>query len=102
MAASLKTLCHSFPQHTGVQILRIRHLLKLFDDGYDPMFILECLDLNNAIGGYGIEPLRISRTKTVGNYINVGETYECTVIHEFKTNRLYVMSVGDFIEWRNL
>ena len=59
--------------------------------------------VSDFIGGYGIEAISgddwVSYYLDIAAlYVNVGETYACTVLYEVRTGRFLVTSYGDWIE----
>lgn len=57
--------------------------------------------INKLIGGYGVEPIRNESQETVALYINMGNTYDTTILFNRKTKMPMITTMGDFVE-RNI
>jgi hypothetical protein len=59
--------------------------------------------VDKTIHGHGIEEIvgfQNSHTKTVGMYVNMGESYASTIIYDCLANKFYVGTWADWMEWR--
>jgi hypothetical protein len=65
------------------------------------MFILDEL-----IGGFGVEAIRGSRNwdsfycDICGEYVNLGDTYDCTLLYDTVKRKYLITSWGDWVELR--
>ena len=65
----------------------------------------ECLlcAINAELGGYGVEPIRgryVDRyhQDIQAVYVNLGDTYDTTILYDHETDRLQITSWGDWVE----
>ncbi len=76
----------------------IRAILQLLDAGqYGPHRALsECSFL---LDGHGVEAICPEANDTpIAWYVNMGDTYDCTLVYSVRTARVYVTSWGDWYE----
>jgi len=66
-------------------------------------------EANELFGGYGVEPLQDEDAyvnkywyNTIALYVNMGDTYDLTILYDTENEIFVVTSMGDFYEnWRN-
>jgi hypothetical protein len=64
----------------------------------------EIMDQINAlIGGYGVEVVRGKFNRQyygdiVAEYVNTGDTYNSTIVHDCVADKFYCTTLGDFVE----
>jgi hypothetical protein len=61
--------------------------------------------VDRTIHGHGVEEVvgfknSSSDMKTVGLYVNMGESYSSTIIYDCLANKFYIGTWADWIEWR--
>ncbi len=57
--------------------------------------------MNHILGGFGVEYIQHPRETSLGlAYINMGDTYEDTIMYDYYTDRFLVGSWGDWVEMR--
>lgn len=60
---------------------------------------------NTTLHGHGVEEISGFRNSpnnmmTVAYYVNMGDTYNATIIYDCLVDKFYVGTYGDWIEWR--
>lgn len=103
MAASVKALRVEFGKmlkHTtpnaDERIRAIRKALVAFERG--EINRDSCLaDCNQALGGYGVETLRLKGERRIADYVNMGDAFAVTILFSYRTARFYIVSWGEYI-----
>lgn len=60
-----------------------------------------CLsDCDHALSGHGVEgiPDPNDSSRYIAEYVNMGDTYSCTILFSYRTARFYACSWGDWYE----
>lgn len=104
MAISKKTLeqCFSSLQRTSdnpvLAIARLRNALVAFER--HEINRDSCLsDCDEALDGFGVEYIRDPNSdRAIAEYVNMGDTYACTIVFSYRTARFYACSCGDWYE----
>lgn len=106
--AETSALLSSRRRHT-VGLAATAQILKLAKN-YDDVTELEAAmgKINQLMGGYGVESIRGEAGRggywggywgdSVAIYVNVGESYDNTVLFNLVTYRVQITSMGDFVE----
>ena len=56
-------------------------------------------DIDSALDGFGVETIQCELTgKTIAQYVNMGDTYACTIVYSYRTGLMYCTSYGDWYE----
>ena len=62
-------------------------------------------EINNLIDGHGVEAIRKEDTHVdnyyfdiIATYINTGDTYNATIVHDSETGEFHFTTYGDFLE----
>ena len=102
MTASAKTLSKAFGI-TKDQAEAVRAAIRLGGGGgrhaEDAMRVI-----NGILEGHGVEAIRgdyyVDRYHydIVASYVNMGDTYNATIVYETETGRFIVTSYGDWVE----
>lgn len=59
--------------------------------------------LNEILDGYGIESIRKDGAAyPIAEYVNMGDTYNTTIVYKLDTGTIQVTSYGDFVEVNRL
>lgn len=58
--------------------------------------------VNEIIEGYGVEGLWRGGHTVVADYINMGDTYDTTIVYKHDTDTVLITSYGDFVEVNRL
>lgn len=87
--------------------------LKAFREAFDKAMLFtstmrsvnKAMDLvDKTIHGHGVEEITgfnsSNDMKTVGLYVNMGESYASTIIYDCLANKFYVGTWADWMEWR--
>jgi len=87
---NLRTLDQSFRATTSFSSMRpVNKVMELAD---------------KTMHGHGVEEIvgfnQSSETKTVALYVNMGDTYASTIIYDCLSDKFYVGTYGDWVEWR--
>jgi hypothetical protein len=118
MAASLKTLRDAFEGcldknrigTTEETLQALRYALQTGDRGRNVERVLaEC---NTLLEGFGVEciaqdgntsPQYTDGSDILAEYVNMGDTYACTVLYNYRTQTYQITSWGDFVErnWKD-
>jgi len=114
--ASVKFLESVFPNLPRRNALAIRDIVKgylnpreipeleyLFGGFYnDPdRGYARLIALNFYLDGHGVEVIREEKSgmgKIVAEYVNMGDTYNATILYNIKSQNFYVTTMGDFVE----
>ena len=56
--------------------------------------------LNEILEGYGVEPIwgSESDTQPIAEYVNMGDTYNTTLLLDYDKDRVVLTSLGDWVE----
>lgn len=60
--------------------------------------------INTLIGGHGVEVIRSPDAydnyygDAVAEYVNTGDTYNATVVHDIRTGKFLLTTMGDYVE----
>lgn len=55
--------------------------------------------INGVLGGYGAEAIWGDDSQCpVAEYVNFGDTYDTTILYDYRAERFRVMSWGDWVE----
>lgn len=69
------------------------------DDNYKATFVeVKLLAFNELLHGHGVEVLKNDEGHAVVEYVNMGDTYDNTVVFNADTGRFTVESWGNFFE----
>ena len=103
MKPSLKRLQAAFGVEPGKKcraILEGRGLPAENDQSYynPPTLTERTMDaLNDALDGFGVESIE-GRGGFIASYVNMGETYETTILYNELTDTFLIVSWGDWVE----
>lgn len=103
-----RTLALSFPVAANALAFDISLadslvLMKSLKKGGDAHSVLT--EVNRIVGGHGVEAIHGNWqggrwASVVALYVNMGDTYDTTVIYVVPSGRFIISSVGDFVERR--
>jgi len=95
---SYKTLRKSFGSYYSDKELRaLRALLVDWrDEEIKRTQMLETA--SNILKGYGVEYLRSENGRARAYYVNMGDTYETTLVLDIPRERIWITSWGDWVE----
>jgi len=106
LVANKKNLEILFPKskYTGAEVAGIARMLEeARNEGPEEIdAVLE--RMNTFLKGYGVEAVRgdyqVDRYyyDIVAVYVNMGDTYDTTILYETDTGRFYVTSLGGWVE----
>lgn len=102
MAPSIKTLRARLDVHTShnpeYALESVRAALRAFErrEINRDRVLHEC---NQALDGHGVESVPDHDSgRAIADYVNMGDTYACTILFSYRTARFYVCSWGDWYE----
>jgi hypothetical protein len=83
--------------------MEIPKLEFLFRDFYrhPGQIFTKLIALNHLLDGFGVEAIREEKSgmgKVVAEYVNMGDTYNATILYNVKSQNFYVTTWGDFVE----
>lgn len=58
--------------------------------------------LDEIMVGFGVEAIRSgpsSDDKIIATYVNMGDTYNTTIVYNYDTDQFEITSWGDWVEW---
>jgi hypothetical protein len=96
---SIRTIQLGFPSLSKNEVKSFRQILERFC-GNPP----KCLEkLNTILEAYGVEVTQESEIISYRDfygieYVNMGESYTTTVIYDYRKERFYITSWGDYVE----
>lgn len=102
MIPSLKTIAQAFP-HPCKGDLRIARRVGIAMQTLKPDDAMD--EVNKALEGHGVERIPFDdesdswQRGTLSTYVNMGDTYDPTIIWDAHKGRFLVTSWGDFVEW---
>jgi hypothetical protein len=109
-APSAKELLKAFPSLESVEAQKLADRLKAAVDADDPEQVDDVMDaVNEAVDGHGVESINGTDYQvdkywmdTILLYVNLGDTYDTTLLYDTENNEFSIGSYGDFVEkWEN-
>lgn len=77
-------------------------VIQLCTDSYNPPNYFDRLmcALNEILEGFGVEPIwgKDSEMEPIAEYINMGDTYNTTILYDYDKGTFQVTSWGDWFE----
>lgn len=87
-------------EHFGINAdgTKARNLTLLISGKIIPVqyIIMRCL--NEELGGYGVEAIYDKEGNPIAEYINMGDTYDATVLYNIATGEYVLCTWGDWYE----
>lgn len=94
--------CHG----SGFEVLQaVRYALQTGEAGRSFRAVLK--ECNTLLEGFGVEciaeggansPSDMYGSDILAEYVNLGDTYTTTILYDYRAQRFYVTSYGDFVE----
>lgn len=96
--------------HTHLQNKKERQLQKFIDQTAEITNVDERMNkINSLMDGHGVEAItwegeHVSKywMNIIALYVNMGDTYDMTVLYETETEEFTISSWGDFVERRDI
>jgi len=107
MATSLKTLRDAFPREDEETLQAIRFALqraekapRLFPSSYSRRIEETLAECNVLLNAHGVECItaRVGGWDPLVEYVNMGDTYVCTIMFDHVSGTFKVTSWGDWLE----
>jgi hypothetical protein len=85
-----------YRDHIG-DINMLRHLLVEWRDGHMPSRDM-MREADGLLQGHGVEHLRSANGRAEAYYVNMGDTYNPTIVLDTMRDRVWATSWGDWLE----
>lgn len=100
---NMKLFFEAYMKHDGDWgVPQLAELNKLFRSADNSTHINNALvRVDSLLHGHGVEYTQNAEQDVVAMYVNMGDTYNATIIYDCLAGKFYVGTWGDWVEWRS-